>query len=82
MLTTCKACNNQSNGMISIFHHPNGVDKMYTFVSGIEEVSRSLGSGVFANEMLTPQNALTLCLFHMKIRYVRTTPSVFRAMMT
>lgn len=40
MQTTCKACNNQGNGMISIFHHPNGVDKMYTFVSGIDEVSK------------------------------------------
>lgn len=39
MLTICKACNSQGGGMISIFHHPNGVDKMYTFVSGIEDVS-------------------------------------------
>lgn len=77
MLTTCKACNNQSNGMISIFHHPNGVDKMYTFVSGIEEVSRA--RSICEWKVYT---ALTLCLFRLKSRYVRTTPSVFRATMT
>lgn len=36
MPTICKACDIIANGMINIFSHPNELDLMFKFVSGIE----------------------------------------------
>lgn len=38
MSATCKACNATNSGMISIYEHPNNLDSMYKYVSGIEKV--------------------------------------------
>lgn len=40
LATTCKACNITSGGMINIYEHPNNLDSMYRYVSGIEQVRK------------------------------------------
>lgn len=41
MTTICVACNIKSFGMINILCHPNGLDKMFTFVSNLPEVQQN-----------------------------------------